>query len=146
MQQIIEHDIAFIYYKRTTIAWLLLSVSIAPARRRILYQPCYRQKIYKLVCIPSTHQMHLRYNMIHARITLDEYANKVLNVIKAKFDLRDKSEALNKFIDLFGDEVVEKEATEEYVKKIVAMSKRHFSKYGYKKISQKEFKGLFELS
>ena len=46
--------------------------------------------------------------MVYARITLNDYANKVLNVIKAKFDLRDKSEALNKFIDLFGDEVVEK--------------------------------------
>lgn len=87
-----------------------------------------------------------RYSMVYARITLNEYANKVLNVIKAKFDLRDKSEAINRFIDLFGDEIVEKEANEEYVKKMVAMSKRHFSKYGYKKMSQKEFKDLFELN
>ena len=83
--------------------------------------------------------------MVYARITLTEYANKVLNVIKAKFDLRDKSEAINKFIELFGDEVVEKEAKDEYIKKILAVSKRHFSKYGYNKMSPKEFKKLFEL-
>ena len=52
----------------------------------------------------------------------------------------------NKFIDLFGDEVVEKEAKDEYVKKVLAISKQHFSKYGYKKMSQKEFKELFELN
>lgn len=84
--------------------------------------------------------------MVYARISLNEYANKVLNVIKAKFDLRDKSEAINKFIELFGDEVVEKEATDEYVKKIIATSKRHFSTYGYQKISKKEFDELFELN
>ncbi len=84
--------------------------------------------------------------MVYARITLNEYANKVLNVIKAKFELRDKSEAINKFIEMFGDEVVEKEAKEEYVKNIIALSKKHFSKYGHKKISQKEFKELFELN
>lgn len=84
--------------------------------------------------------------MVYARITLNDYANKVLNVIKAKFDLNDKSEAINKFVDLFGDEVVEKEANDDYVKKVIAMSKRHFSKYGYHRMSQKEFKELFELS
>ena len=84
--------------------------------------------------------------MVYARITLNDYANKVLNVIKAKFDLRDKSEALNKFIDLFGDEVVEKDAKDEYVKKVLDISKKHFSKYGYRKMSQKEFQTLFELN
>ncbi|MBI4981227.1 DUF2683 family protein [Candidatus Woesearchaeota archaeon] len=84
--------------------------------------------------------------MVYARITLSEYANQVLNVIKAKFDLHDKSEAANKFIELFGDEFVEKEANDEYVKKVIAMSKRHFSKYGYKKMSKTEFKELFELN
>jgi len=76
--------------------------------------------------------------MVYARITLNDYANKVLNVIKAKFDLRDKSEALNKFIDLFGDEVVEKDAKDEYVKKILEIEKRHLQKYGRRKMTLQE--------
>ena len=84
--------------------------------------------------------------MVYARINLNDYANRVLNVIKAKFDLRDKSEAINKFIDMFGDDLVEKEASEEYVKKVVATCKKHYGTYGHKKMSKKEFNELFELN
>ncbi len=84
--------------------------------------------------------------MVHARVSLNEYVNKVLNVVKAKFDLRDKSEAINKFIEIFGDEFVEKEASDQYLKKILEIEKRHFEKYGYKKMTSKEFKELFELN
>ena len=38
--------------------------------------------------------------MISARLNLTEYSNKVLNMIKIKFDLKDKSEALNKFMNM----------------------------------------------
>ena len=55
--------------------------------------------------------------MISARVELDDYANRVLGIIKIKFGLRDKSEALNKFIELYGEEIMEKEASEEYTKK-----------------------------
>ncbi|MBU0963090.1 MAG: DUF2683 family protein, partial [Nanoarchaeota archaeon] len=41
--------------------------------------------------------------LISARIKLNEYANKVLNILKIKFGLKDKSEAINKFIELYGD-------------------------------------------
>ena len=84
--------------------------------------------------------------MVYARVFLDDYANKVLNVIKAKFDLRDKSEAINKFITMFGEDVVEKEASDEYIKKMIQIEKRHFKKYGDQKMSQQEFNNLFELN
>ena len=42
--------------------------------------------------------------MVYARITLNDYANKVLNVVKAKFSLNDKSEAINKFVEMYGEE------------------------------------------
>ena len=57
-------------------------------------------------------------NTISARIELNEYANKVINMIKVKFGLKDKSEALNKFIELYGGDVIENEASEEYAKKV----------------------------
>lgn len=84
--------------------------------------------------------------MVYARITLTEYANKVLNVIKAKFDLRDKSEALNKFVDLFGDEVVEKEAKDEYLKKIIEIEKKHLQKYGQRRMTLQELDKICDLA
>ena len=84
--------------------------------------------------------------MVSARLDINEYANTVLNVIKAKFGLQDKSEALNKFAELYGDEVVEREASDEYIKKLIQVEKRHFDKYNYKKMTKKEFNELFELS
>lgn len=70
--------------------------------------------------------------MTIARVELKPYSNKVLNVIKAKYDLNDKSEALNKFIELYGDSEVEQEATDEYVKKILQIEEKHFKKYGFR--------------
>ncbi|MBS3166386.1 DUF2683 family protein [Candidatus Woesearchaeota archaeon] len=84
--------------------------------------------------------------MVYARITLDEYANRVLNVIKAKFDLRNKSEAINKFIDMFGDDLVEKEAKDEYLKKIIEIEKKHLQKYGQRKMTLQELDHICDLS
>ena len=83
--------------------------------------------------------------MISARVELDNYSNKVLNIIKIKFGLKDKSEALNKFIELYGEEIMEKEANEEYIKKIIDITKRHFEKYGNKKMALQELDKLCEV-
>ncbi|MBI4116297.1 DUF2683 family protein [Candidatus Pacearchaeota archaeon] len=79
---------------------------------------------------------------ISARVELGDYANRVLGIIKIKYGLKDKSEALNKFIELYGQDILEKRATEEYVKKIITMSNNHFKKYGYKKMSLRELDKL----
>lgn len=83
--------------------------------------------------------------MISARVELNEYTNKVLNIIKFKFDLKDKSEALNKFIELYGDDLVEKQASDEYTKKILEMTNDHFEKYKDKKMSVEELDQLCEV-
>ena len=84
--------------------------------------------------------------MVYARITLNDYANKVLNVIKAKFDLNDKSEAINKFIEMYGDEVVEKDVNDEYLKKVIDIEKKHFQKYGQRKMSVEELDKIGDLN
>lgn len=83
--------------------------------------------------------------MVHARISLNEYANKVLNVIKAKFGLRDKSEAINKFIEIFGDEVVEREADDTYLKNVLEIEKQHFKKYRNRKMTVQELDKICDL-
>jgi len=83
-------------------------------------------------------------NTISARIELNEYANKVINMIKIKFGLKDKSEALNKFIELYGEDVIENEASEEYSKKIIEIANNHFKKYSHRKMTLQELNKLCE--
>ena len=83
--------------------------------------------------------------MVFARLNLNEYTNKVLNVVKAKFDLKDKSEALNKFAQAYGDEIVEREAKDQYIKKILEIDERHMKKYGNKSMSLKELDKFCEV-
>ena len=80
-----------------------------------------------------------------ARVELGAYTNKVLAVIKAKYGLKDKSEAINKFTEIYGDEVVEKDAKEEYIKKILEITDKHMRKYGHKTMSFEELDTLCEV-
>ena len=83
-------------------------------------------------------------NSISARVELSEYANRVLAVIKAKYGLNDKSEALNKMIEICGEDFVEKQANDDYVKKIISIANSHSKKYGNRKMSLQELNKLCE--
>ncbi|MEK6823480.1 MAG: hypothetical protein AABY06_00445 [Nanoarchaeota archaeon] len=83
-------------------------------------------------------------NFISARLELSEYANRVLAVIKAKYGLNDKSEALNKMAEIFGGDFVEKQANENYVKKVISIANSHSKKYGNRKMSLQELNKLCE--
>jgi len=80
--------------------------------------------------------------MVSARVSLNPYSNKVLGILKLQLDLKDKSEALNKFIEIYGDEIVERDANDEYVKKIIKVAEEHFKKYKNKKMSFEELDKL----
>ena len=80
--------------------------------------------------------------MVLARSEINNYANQVLNVVKAKFNLNDKSEALNKLAEIYGDEFVDKEANEEYTKKIIDICDRHMEKYPKRRMTLKELDKL----
>ena len=82
--------------------------------------------------------------MVDARVHLSKYANRVLTVVKAKYDLNDKSQALNKFIEDYGENEVEPEVKEEYVKKILKIENNHFKKYGYRHTSLKDLRKEIE--
>ena len=62
-------------------------------------------------------------------VTINEYANRVLGVIKEKFGLKDKGEALNKFADLYGAEYVEHEIKEDMLRDILRMDDEYFKKH-----------------
>ena len=82
--------------------------------------------------------------MTVARVVLEDYPNTVLNVVKAKYGLKDKSEALNKFINDYGCNEVEPKVKESYVKKILRIEENHIKKYGYKSQTVNELRKEIE--
>ncbi|RJQ17030.1 DUF2683 domain-containing protein [Candidatus Woesearchaeota archaeon] len=83
--------------------------------------------------------------IISARIQLTEPSNKVLNVVKAQYGLKDKSEAINKLIELAADDFIDTEPTDAYVKKILAIDAKHMKKYGNKTMTLEELDKLCGL-
>ena len=53
--------------------------------------------------------------MVKAMIDIDEHANRVLNVVKAKFGLHDKSQAINVMAMQYEEEILEPEMRPEFV-------------------------------
>lgn len=66
-------------------------------------------------------------------ITVNEYTNKVLGVVKEKFGLKDKAKALDKFAEMYGDEFVEKELNEDLLKKMIEDCEGWEKKYRFKR-------------
>ncbi|MDD3159958.1 MAG: DUF2683 family protein [Candidatus ainarchaeum sp.] len=83
-----------------------------------------------------------------ARVSLDDYSNKILNIVKAKYDLTDKSEAINKFLHMYGKEEFHEnddlDASDNYVKKVLEIEKNHIKQNGFKKMNKSEFDELFK--
>ena len=55
--------------------------------------------------------------MVQALINITTHTNRVLNIIKAKYDLRDKSEAIDLMAEQYEEEILEPELRPEYVEK-----------------------------
>lgn len=58
-----------------------------------------------------------------AIVKLDEEANAVINIVKAKYGLRDKSAAINKMAEEYEHEVLEPELRPEYVERLQKIGK-----------------------
>ena len=61
--------------------------------------------------------------MVQAIVDISMEANRVLNIIKAKYGLRDKSQAINAMAREYEEEMLEPELRPEYVKKALKISK-----------------------
>ncbi|VVB98957.1 Uncharacterised protein [uncultured archaeon] len=83
--------------------------------------------------------------MVTMNLKVSDYASRVLGVVKEKYGLRDKSQALDKFTELHGEEFVEKEASDEYVKKILCITEDYFHKHPNRRMTDKELDALCGL-
>lgn len=62
--------------------------------------------------------------MVQAIINIDERTNRVLNIVKAKYGLKDKSAAINKMAEEYQDVILEPELKPEYIEKLKKIGKQ----------------------
>lgn len=61
--------------------------------------------------------------MVQAMINISENTNQVLNIVKARFNLKDKSEAIEKVVLRYGEDILEPELKPEFIQKIKRIEK-----------------------
>ncbi len=61
--------------------------------------------------------------MVQAVINIDERENRIINVVKGKFGLRNKSEAIKVIINEYEKELLEPELRPEFIERMEARQK-----------------------
>lgn len=61
--------------------------------------------------------------MVQAMIDISKNTNQVLNIVKARFNLKDKSEAIEKVVLDYGKDILEPELRPEFIQKIMGIEK-----------------------
>ena len=57
---------------------------------------------------------------VNVNLKISDYSNRVLGVVKEKYGFKDKSQALDRIMDMYGDEFVEKELRDDFVAEVIA--------------------------
>jgi len=69
--------------------------------------------------------------MVQAVINIDERSNRVLNIVKAKYGLKDKSQAIDLVVSKFEEGFLEPELRPEFIEKIRDIERNdRFKEYG----------------
>ena len=68
--------------------------------------------------------------MVKAIINIDNHTNRVLNIVKAKYGLNDKSQAIETIAAQYEEELLEPQLRPEYIDKIKRISKEKSIKIG----------------
>ena len=62
--------------------------------------------------------------MVQAIVNLGEHEDRLLTIVRGKFGLKNKSEAVNFVIDKYGEELLEPQLRPEYVEKLHKVKKQ----------------------
>jgi len=76
--------------------------------------------------------------MVQAMIKISDEANQILNIVKAKYGLKDKSDAIEKVVIEFGEDFLEPKLQPEFIQKMKERKKE-------KTIKVSDFKKHFGL-
>jgi len=83
--------------------------------------------------------------MINARITIDNETNRLINIVKAKYGLKDKSQAIDKFFELYKDDIDENwEVRKSYLNKLEKIKKQTKKDPGKTYTSVEDLNDIFE--
>lgn len=67
--------------------------------------------------------------MVQAIINIDQKTNRILNILKAKYGLKDKSQAINLMAEHYEQQILEPELRPEYVAKLKKIRKGKYVKF-----------------
>lgn len=56
--------------------------------------------------------------MVKAMVDIDKRTNRVLNIVKAQYGLKDKSEAIEKVVHIYEEEMMEPELRPDYIERL----------------------------
>ena len=76
--------------------------------------------------------------MVQAMIQISDEANQILNIVKARYGLKDKSDAIEKVVIEFGEDFLEPQLRPEFIQKMKERQKE-------KTIKVKNFQKHFGL-
>ena len=80
--------------------------------------------------------------MVQAIINLGEREDRLLTIVRGKFGLKNKSEAVNFVIDQYGDELLEPQLRPEYREELLKIDKGKFKKFTSIDDLRKEIKNV----
>lgn len=83
--------------------------------------------------------------MTQVRFELDEYTLRVLDVIKGKFGLKNRTQAIQKFAQEEGHKYVEPEVREEFIKELNKICDEHIKEHGFKTMTEEELDKILGL-
>jgi len=66
--------------------------------------------------------------MVQAMIDIPEEINRILNIVKAKYGLKDKSEAISKVVMEYGCELLEPTLRPDFVEKLSKIEKEGYGR------------------
>lgn len=79
--------------------------------------------------------------MVKAIIDISNDANRILNIIKAEFGLKDKSEAIEKLAEEYEEQVFEPKIKPAYLRKLKKIKKERSIKIG----TLEDFKKMYNI-
>lgn len=81
---------------------------------------------------------------VNMNVKIKDYTSRVLGVLKEKYALKDKGQALDKLAEMYGDEFVDKEVKDEIVKEVIESCNRHMKKYGFRSRTTFDLRKIIE--
>ena len=80
--------------------------------------------------------------MVQAIINIEDHTNRILNIVKAKYGLNDKSEAINVMAQQYAETVLEPEIRPEYITKARGIMRKKAIQVGTVGALRKRMRGL----